>query len=157
MRYPAVTYAAAEHQGRLFWITCKWLNLLSDSKFTALCCSAASMWHSNYENGLWANIVFVYFDKTTHHHSWVGQFLESSNKLTTDLCLRSIHTVILKSLTLKNKHFLILPLSLSRYSSTPPKNEFFKCYDALLMQDTAIPALSEKLPKWYFLTHACNS
>ena len=27
-KYPAVTYAAAEHQGRLFWITCKWLKLL---------------------------------------------------------------------------------------------------------------------------------
>ena len=26
--YPAVTYAAAEHQGRLFWITCKRLKLL---------------------------------------------------------------------------------------------------------------------------------
>jgi len=25
---PAVTYAAAEHQGHLFWITCKWLKLL---------------------------------------------------------------------------------------------------------------------------------
>ena len=25
---PAVTYAAAEHQGRLFWITCKRLKLL---------------------------------------------------------------------------------------------------------------------------------
>ena len=28
MRNPAVTYAAAEHQGCLFWITCKWLKLL---------------------------------------------------------------------------------------------------------------------------------
>ena len=26
--HPAVTYAAAQHQGRLFWITCKWLKLL---------------------------------------------------------------------------------------------------------------------------------
>ena len=26
--HPAVTYAAAEHQGFLFWITCKWLKLL---------------------------------------------------------------------------------------------------------------------------------
>ena len=25
---PAVTYAASQHQGRLFWITCKWLKLL---------------------------------------------------------------------------------------------------------------------------------
>ena len=39
--YPAVTYAAAEHQGRLFWITCKWLKAIctSDSKFSVLCCS----------------------------------------------------------------------------------------------------------------------
>ena len=44
--HPAVTNASAEHQGRLLWITCKWLKLLrkaSDSKF-----SAASMWHPNW-------------------------------------------------------------------------------------------------------------
>ena len=28
MNNPAVTYADAEHQGHLFWITCKWLKLL---------------------------------------------------------------------------------------------------------------------------------
>ena len=36
--HPAVTNASAEHQGRLLWITCKWLKLLrkaSDSKFSA--------------------------------------------------------------------------------------------------------------------------
>ena len=55
---PALTYAAAKHQGRLFWITCKQLKLLrkaresltSDSKFSALCCSATSMWHPNNQN-----------------------------------------------------------------------------------------------------------
>ena len=26
--YPAVTYAAAQHKGHLFWITCQWLKLL---------------------------------------------------------------------------------------------------------------------------------
>ena len=28
INYPAVTYAPAEHQGHLFWITYKWLKLL---------------------------------------------------------------------------------------------------------------------------------
>ena len=48
--YPAVTYAAAEHQGHSFWITCKRLKLLrkaSDSKLSACYCSAPSMWHLN--------------------------------------------------------------------------------------------------------------
>ena len=27
--YPAVTYAASQHQGRLFWIVCKWPAFLS--------------------------------------------------------------------------------------------------------------------------------
>ena len=30
-RHPAVTYVAVEHQGHLFWITCKWLKLLRKS------------------------------------------------------------------------------------------------------------------------------
>ena len=29
--YPAVTYAATQHQGRLFWITCKRLNILREA------------------------------------------------------------------------------------------------------------------------------
>ena len=44
--YPAVTYAAAEHQGHLFWITCKRLKLYTEkswlpttnSKFSTICC-----------------------------------------------------------------------------------------------------------------------
>ena len=31
MNNPAVTYADAEHQGHLFWITCKWLKLLRNA------------------------------------------------------------------------------------------------------------------------------
>ena len=50
---PAVSYAAAEHQGCLFWINCKPLNywetwsLTTESKFSAICCWAASILHPN--------------------------------------------------------------------------------------------------------------
>ena len=51
--HPAVTYAAAEHQGRLFWIICKWPKLLTKAgclqliQNSAICCWVASMLHLN--------------------------------------------------------------------------------------------------------------
>ena len=51
-----------------------------------------------------------------------------------------------------------MPSSLSRYSSAPKTKRIFQmlwCIFEGRKQGTAIPALSEKSPKWHFLTHAC--
>ena len=67
-------------EGAEFWIGCKRLKLLRNSKFSALCCLAASMWHLNYcdINSSWKRKIY---EPIVRKHSF-GPFLDSRHVTT---------------------------------------------------------------------------
>ena len=77
IEYPAVTYAASQHQGRLFWIVCKWPAFLSSfSRLQLIQNSAPSvagmrqcdirMKHSNriHRKREWCKSAVIWLEKT---------------------------------------------------------------------------------------------